>query len=101
MSRDPNVIQIADLRLRRKQRVYEEKRQCEHLNLTIDRDGGDLLYCDDCNRQVPALWVLEAFLERYRTERRRRDLDRDVLVARINKLETDLQVMKNGWKQET
>lgn len=80
-----NVIQFADVAFRAKGKRYDwDKDRCPHKNLTLD-DNGEIVTCDDCNRQIGAYWavrhITELWSQHSRTMERR--------AAEINKQITE------------
>jgi hypothetical protein len=65
------VITIGELRIRRKERAYhDDKTVCHHRNLVSD-DEGEILTCEDCQKQVSAYWVAHQVIRNAEDEHRK------------------------------
>jgi transcriptional antiterminator Rof (Rho-off) len=68
-----NVIQIGDFRIARKaERYWPGKRglqngDCLHKNMTFD-DHGNIVTCDDCNKQIDLAWAFQYIFNDYLRE---------------------------------
>lgn len=63
---DSNVVEVGDFRIARRKRFpwSADRASCKHKHMTID-DHGDVITCDDCGKQLGAMWVLRYMLDDY------------------------------------
>lgn len=80
-----SVINIGKFILSKKRRFFDTRKQCKHLNLKLD-DNGHTVFCEDCNSQLSAYFVLELLLDTYEREIKRTEV-------RNKKLHDDMQTV--------
>ncbi len=85
-----NVINIEEYRFSRKNTRWPSARdECQHLQLTLDGNG-EIITCDDCDKQVSAYWSIQRFLDEWaraweRIKRRQQectDVEKSQLILR-------------------
>jgi len=63
MSDTSNIIQFGDLRVARTKEEYLRKLVgCQHRSIRMD-DGGDIVTCTDCDKQLSPYWTLKLFTD--------------------------------------
>lgn len=95
------VVELGEFRITRTQRSRFEP-GCKHLHYTIDTMG-DVVVCDDCGKQISAMWALTELVEHYTREMARLDRARTVQ----QKVETTTlhlkaaQRVEEAWRSRT
>ena len=99
-----NVVDIGTYRFKKvNTRSYGMRTgDCQHRNLTIDLNG-EIITCDDCQKQVTAMWAVCMFLDYW--DRLMRDLENRRKT--VEELESKTVVLKaakaveRAWRQRS
>lgn len=94
------VLEIGELRIRREQRRRVEG--CQHKHFTVDPDG-DIVTCDQCGKQISAMYALTLLVEEWDCANRRLDADR---AAHAEKMAKGVhlraaQRVEEAWRSRT
>lgn len=95
------IVQIEEMRITQIRKSYLLK-GCKHMHLSAD-DEGEIITCDDCDKQISAYWALQYFLEHYRTACNKLD-QRAQKLAEIENRTLHLgaaQVVETAWRSRT
>lgn len=96
-----DVIQIEELRIRRERKTYAPGK-CKHLRFTADSEG-EIVTCDDCEKQISAYWALHLLIDSYLKVMNRLDQAKAMHEASAAKGVTlkAAQRVEQAWRSRT